>query len=164
MEAHGWTTRALFVLLRRGRRARPWWRRDRFSSRRGNGIHCWSSAQRPGQYRPEGELDGGACGDPLVVVAETPLADEDGNDADMLAQGGESVEAQPDRIEAAGAPPHLLERDLSPGVPRRSMRAASDTRLVDIGMPRLSDSMEEATILSWLKRRATTSPAAEPLV
>ena len=30
--------------------------------------------------------------------------------------------------------------------------SASDARVVDIGMPRLSDSMEEATILTWLKR------------
>ena len=44
------------------------------------------------------------------------------------------------------------------------MSAASDTRLVDIGMPRLSDSMEEATILSWLKRPGDDVARGEPLV
>ncbi len=44
------------------------------------------------------------------------------------------------------------------------MSAASDTRLVDIGMPRLSDSMEEATILSWLKRPGDDIVRGEPLV
>jgi pyruvate/2-oxoglutarate/acetoin dehydrogenase E1 component len=42
--------------------------------------------------------------------------------------------------------------------------SASDTRLVDIGMPRLSDSMEEATILSWLKRPGDPVARGEPLV
>ncbi len=42
--------------------------------------------------------------------------------------------------------------------------SASDTRLVDIGMPRLSDSMEEATILSWLKRPGDDVARGEPLV
>jgi pyruvate/2-oxoglutarate/acetoin dehydrogenase E1 component len=41
---------------------------------------------------------------------------------------------------------------------------ASDTRLVDIGMPRLSDSMEEATILAWLKRPGSAVERGEPLV
>ena len=44
------------------------------------------------------------------------------------------------------------------------MSAASDTRLIDIGMPRLSDSMEEATILSWLKRPGDDVARGEPLV
>jgi acetoin:2,6-dichlorophenolindophenol oxidoreductase subunit beta len=42
--------------------------------------------------------------------------------------------------------------------------SASDTRLVEIGMPRLSDSMEEATILSWLKRPGDEVARGEPLV
>jgi pyruvate/2-oxoglutarate/acetoin dehydrogenase E1 component len=42
--------------------------------------------------------------------------------------------------------------------------SAGDTRLVDIGMPRLSDSMEEATILSWLKRPGDAVARGEPLV
>ena len=42
--------------------------------------------------------------------------------------------------------------------------SASDTRVVDIGMPRLSDSMEEATILSWLKRPGDAVARGEPLV
>ena len=42
--------------------------------------------------------------------------------------------------------------------------SASDTRLVDIGMPRLSDSMEEATFLSWLKRPGDDVARGEPLV
>ncbi len=41
---------------------------------------------------------------------------------------------------------------------------AADTRLVDVGMPRLSDSMEEATILSWLKRPGDAVARGEPLV
>ena len=71
--------------------------------------------------------------------------------------------ARPDRgCRARGA---LPERDLAPGVPRRlDERPASDTRLVDIGMPRLSDSMEEATILSWLKRPGDDVARGEPLV
>jgi pyruvate/2-oxoglutarate/acetoin dehydrogenase E1 component len=40
----------------------------------------------------------------------------------------------------------------------------SDTGLVDIGMPRLSDSMEEATILTWLKRPGDAVTRGEPLV
>jgi pyruvate/2-oxoglutarate/acetoin dehydrogenase E1 component len=36
--------------------------------------------------------------------------------------------------------------------------------LVDIGMPRLSDSMEEATVLSWLKRPGDAVKRGEPLV
>ena len=35
--------------------------------------------------------------------------------------------------------------------------------IVDIGMPRLSDSMEEATVLVWLKRPGDRS-RGEPLV
>ena len=42
--------------------------------------------------------------------------------------------------------------------------SASDARLVDIGMPRLSDSMEEATILTWLKRPGDAVARGEPLV
>jgi pyruvate/2-oxoglutarate/acetoin dehydrogenase E1 component len=40
----------------------------------------------------------------------------------------------------------------------------SDPALVDIGMPRLSDSMEEATILTWLKRPGDAVTRGEPLV
>ena len=40
----------------------------------------------------------------------------------------------------------------------------SDTGLIDIGMPRLSDSMEEATILTWLKRPGDAVTRGEPLV
>jgi pyruvate/2-oxoglutarate/acetoin dehydrogenase E1 component len=42
--------------------------------------------------------------------------------------------------------------------------SASDTRVVDIGMPRLSDSMEEATILTWLKRPGDAVARGEALV
>ena len=42
--------------------------------------------------------------------------------------------------------------------------SASDARVVDIGMPRLSDSMEEATILTWLKRPGDAVARGEPLV
>jgi len=42
--------------------------------------------------------------------------------------------------------------------------SASDARVVDIGMPRLSDSMEEATILTWLKRPGDAVTRGEPLV
>jgi acetoin:2,6-dichlorophenolindophenol oxidoreductase subunit beta len=42
--------------------------------------------------------------------------------------------------------------------------SASDTRVVDIRMPRLSDSMEEATILSWLKHPGDDVARGEPLV
>jgi pyruvate/2-oxoglutarate/acetoin dehydrogenase E1 component len=42
--------------------------------------------------------------------------------------------------------------------------STSDTRLVEIGMPRLSDSMEEATILTWLKRPGDDVVRGEPLV
>jgi pyruvate/2-oxoglutarate/acetoin dehydrogenase E1 component len=40
----------------------------------------------------------------------------------------------------------------------------SDAGLIDIGMPRLSDSMEEATILTWLKRPGDAVARGEPLV
>jgi pyruvate/2-oxoglutarate/acetoin dehydrogenase E1 component len=40
----------------------------------------------------------------------------------------------------------------------------SETGLIDIGMPRLSDSMEEATILTWLKRPGDAVTRGEPLV
>ena len=43
--------------------------------------------------------------------------------------------------------------------------AATDlTGLVDIGMPRLSDSMEEATVLQWLKSPGEQVAKGEPLV
>jgi pyruvate/2-oxoglutarate/acetoin dehydrogenase E1 component len=42
--------------------------------------------------------------------------------------------------------------------------STTDTRLVDVGMPKLSDSMEEATILSWLKRPGDDVARGEPLV
>jgi acetoin:2,6-dichlorophenolindophenol oxidoreductase subunit beta len=38
------------------------------------------------------------------------------------------------------------------------------SELVDIGMPRLSDSMEEATVLTWLKKRGDRVSRGEPLV
>ena len=41
---------------------------------------------------------------------------------------------------------------------------SGNTGLVDIGMPRLSDSMEEATILTWLKRPGDAVIRGEPLV
>jgi acetoin:2,6-dichlorophenolindophenol oxidoreductase subunit beta len=42
--------------------------------------------------------------------------------------------------------------------------STTDTRLVDVGMPKLSGSMEEATILSWLKRPGDDVARGEPLV
>jgi acetoin:2,6-dichlorophenolindophenol oxidoreductase subunit beta len=42
--------------------------------------------------------------------------------------------------------------------------STTETRLVEIGMPRLSDSMEEATILTWLKRPGDDVMRGEPLV
>ena len=42
--------------------------------------------------------------------------------------------------------------------------STGETRLVEIGMPRLSDSMEEATILTWLKRPGDELVRGEPLV
>ena len=43
--------------------------------------------------------------------------------------------------------------------------AATDlSGLVDIGMPRLSDSMEEATVLQWLKSPGEQVARGEPLV
>src|SRR6266536_1975881 len=38
------------------------------------------------------------------------------------------------------------------------------SRLVDVTMPRLSDSMEEGTILRWLKRPGDSVARGEPLV
>ena len=38
------------------------------------------------------------------------------------------------------------------------------SQLVDIGMPRLSDSMEEATVQAWLKRPGDRVSRGEPLV
>lgn len=32
------------------------------------------------------------------------------------------------------------------------MSVSEETALVDVAMPRLSDSMEEATVVAWLKR------------
>ena len=42
--------------------------------------------------------------------------------------------------------------------------STSEARLVEIGMPRLSDSMEEATILAWLKRPGDDVVRGQPLV
>jgi acetoin:2,6-dichlorophenolindophenol oxidoreductase subunit beta len=42
--------------------------------------------------------------------------------------------------------------------------ASTTGTLVDIGMPRLSDSMEEATIVTWLKRPGDDVARGEPLV
>jgi pyruvate/2-oxoglutarate/acetoin dehydrogenase E1 component len=42
--------------------------------------------------------------------------------------------------------------------------STTETELVDVGMPKLSDSMEEATILSWLKRPGDDVARGEPLV
>jgi acetoin:2,6-dichlorophenolindophenol oxidoreductase subunit beta len=44
------------------------------------------------------------------------------------------------------------------------MSVTGDTQVVEIGMPRLSDSMEEATILTWLKRPGDDVARGEPLV
>src|SRR4029079_10517522 len=62
----------------------------------------------------------------------------------------------------AGGP--VPERDLPSGVRGLVSASASDARVVDIGMPRLSDSMEEATILTWLKRPGDEVARGEPLV
>ena len=43
-------------------------------------------------------------------------------------------------------------------------RPLAVSELVDIGMPRLSDSMEEATILRWLKEPGDAVARGEPLV
>ena len=44
------------------------------------------------------------------------------------------------------------------------MTASAAADLVEIGMPRLSDSMEEATVLQWLKRAGDEVGKGEPLV
>ena len=44
------------------------------------------------------------------------------------------------------------------------MGARTKERVVEIGMPRLSDSMEEATVLAWLKRPGDAVKRGEPLV
>jgi pyruvate dehydrogenase E2 component (dihydrolipoyllysine-residue acetyltransferase) len=44
-----------------------------------------------------------------------------------------------------------------------SPNAAAET-VVDVAMPKLSDSMEEATVLAWLKRPGETVERGEPLV
>ena len=44
------------------------------------------------------------------------------------------------------------------------MSSHETTTLVDIGMPRLSDSMEEATVLEWLKQPGDHVSRGEPLV
>src|SRR6185436_4411915 len=70
--------------------------------------------------------------------------------------------ARPDRGRRAGGP--VPERDLPPGVCGLVSASASDTHVIDIAMPRLSDSMEEATILTWLKRPGDAVARGEPLV
>ncbi|HZT54298.1 MAG TPA: biotin/lipoyl-containing protein, partial [Gaiellaceae bacterium] len=47
---------------------------------------------------------------------------------------------------------------------RTGERRAAPARLVEVTMPRLSDSMEEATILRWLKKPGDTVEQGEPLV
>jgi pyruvate dehydrogenase E2 component (dihydrolipoamide acetyltransferase) len=44
------------------------------------------------------------------------------------------------------------------------MGAGVSERVVEIGMPKLSDSMEEATVLTWLKRPGEAVKRGEPLV
>jgi pyruvate dehydrogenase E2 component (dihydrolipoamide acetyltransferase) len=44
------------------------------------------------------------------------------------------------------------------------MGAEVSERVVEIGMPKLSDSMEEATVLAWLKRPGEAVKRGEPLV
>jgi len=44
------------------------------------------------------------------------------------------------------------------------MGAEVSERIVEIGMPRLSDSMEEATVLAWLKRPGEAVKRGEPLL
>ena len=41
---------------------------------------------------------------------------------------------------------------------------SAETAVVEIGMPRLSDSMEEATVLQWLKRPGEAIEKGEPIV
>ena len=41
---------------------------------------------------------------------------------------------------------------------------SDDTSVLDIAMPRLSDQMEEATVLQWLKGPGDTVARGEPLV
>ena len=44
------------------------------------------------------------------------------------------------------------------------MSASPAVELLDVGMPRLSDSMEEATVLQWLKQPGEQVAKGEPLV
>src|SRR5215218_9665841 len=44
------------------------------------------------------------------------------------------------------------------------MAEPTQEQVVEVGMPRLSDSMEEATVLSWLKQPGDDVRRGEPLV
>src|SRR5205823_1668475 len=66
--------------------------------------------------------------------------------------------ARPDRIRGT--------RGAVPGPPRgpRVQRRPAVSDVVEIRMPKLSDSMEEGTVLSWLKRPGDEVRRGEPLV
>ena len=113
------------------------------------------SRSDPGKYRPEGELDRWRERDPLAVAAaelrhrgRRAGADRGRRDRRARAdRGGRARRAVPGRA-------------LDPGVQRRM----SAETVVAIRMPKLSDSMEEATVLAWLKRPGDTVKRGEPLV
>jgi TPP-dependent pyruvate/acetoin dehydrogenase alpha subunit len=58
------------------------------------------SRSDPGKYRPDGELDRWRERDPLLVAGAL-LRDELGKSAESVAQVGDQVDAELDRIEAA---------------------------------------------------------------
>ena len=114
------------------------------------------SRSDPGAYRPEGELARWRERDPLDGRARAA-----GRRRGRGGRGRGRGRAGADRGgRARGAVP---ERALD----LRVLRAPENRRgsvTIDIGMPRLSDSMEEATVLAWLKRPGDEVRRGEPLV
>ena len=87
------------------------------------------------------------------------------DEPDALKEVAQSVEAELDRIEEAALRRRSRPPSRSPSsTTARLSTSTSAERLVEIGMPRLSDSMEEATILSWLKRPGDDVARGEGLV
>ena len=114
------------------------------------------SRSDPGKYRPEGELDRWRERDPLVVARNGLGPWTPASSTRSRRRSTREIE----RIEAAALAAPFPEPRRVPEFNEPPTRGAWSTSR----MPKLSDSMEEATVLAWLKRPGDTVARGEPLV
>ena len=113
------------------------------------------SRSDPGAYRPPGELDAWKERDPIPRL-RGELVDAGVDPAAVDADRRRASQTQLADMERRG-----LEAPFPEPRPTRGVQRVSQNVL---RMPRLSDSMSEATIVGWLKRPGETFLRGEPLV